>query len=131
MENKGKLILTIYFRSILILFSHLHLSLPKGHLPVGVHVKILKALISSSILVTCPAYLNLLDLVNGTNYEVPRCEASSITHSHSSWTQIFASASCFLIPLACVPPLMQETMLHNHIGQLAILLFYTFKCIIR
>ena len=29
-------------------------------------------------------------------------------------------------PLAYIPPLMQETMFHSHIAQLAILLFYIF-----
>ena len=40
-----------------------------------------------------------------------------------------AGNSCYYlvqIPLACIPPLMQETMLHNHVAQLAILLFYKF-----
>ena len=36
--------------SILILSSHLHLGLPKGLFPVGLPVKILKALLPSSIL---------------------------------------------------------------------------------
>ena len=45
-------------RSILI-FS----SLPKGLFPAGVPVKILKALLPSSILVTCPAHLSLQDLI--------------------------------------------------------------------
>ena len=35
-----------------------------------------------------------------------------------AWAQIFASGSCFQIPLAWIPPLMFQ----NHIAQLAILL---------
>jgi hypothetical protein len=38
------------------------LDLPKGLFPVGASVKILKALLPSSILATCPAHFNLLDL---------------------------------------------------------------------
>ena len=50
-------------RSILILSAHLCLGLPKGHFPVGLPVKILKALVPSSILATWPAHLNLPDLI--------------------------------------------------------------------
>jgi len=49
--------------SILILSSHLRLDLPKGLFLLGLPVKILKALLPSSILATCPAYLNFLDLI--------------------------------------------------------------------
>ena len=45
------------------LSSHLRLDLPKGLFPVGLPVKILKALIPSSILTTWPAYLNFPDLI--------------------------------------------------------------------
>ena len=53
-------------RSILMLSFHLRLGLPKGLFPVGLPVKILKALLPSSILATCPAHLNLLDLITLT-----------------------------------------------------------------
>ena len=56
----------ISLRSILILSSHLHLGLPKGLFHVGLPVKILKALLPSSILATCPAHLNLMDLITLT-----------------------------------------------------------------
>ena len=42
--------------------------------------------------------------MNGTNYEVSHRGAFSTPHSHPSWAQIFASGSCFQVPLACVPP---------------------------
>ena len=65
------------------LSSHLRLGLPKGLFPVGLPVKILKALLPSSILATCPAHLNRLDLItlNSTNYEVPHFGAFSTPHS--------------------------------------------------
>ena len=42
------------------------LNQPKGLFPVGLPVKILKALLPSSILATCLAHLNLLDLITLT-----------------------------------------------------------------
>jgi hypothetical protein len=48
------------------LSSHLRLGLPKGLFPVGLPVKILKALLPSYILATCSAHLNLLDLITLT-----------------------------------------------------------------
>ena len=58
--------ISIYSRFILILSFYLCLGLPKGLFPVGLPVKLLKALLLSSILVTCPAHLNLLDLITLT-----------------------------------------------------------------
>jgi hypothetical protein len=49
--------------SILIMSSHLRLSLPKGLLPLDLPVKIYKALLLSSILATWPAHVNILDLL--------------------------------------------------------------------
>ena len=43
--------------------SHLHLGFYKGLFPVGLPVKILKALLPSSILATRSAHLNILDLI--------------------------------------------------------------------
>ena len=51
--------LHISLKSILIQYSHLRLGLPKGIFPV----KILKALLHSSFLITCPVHLNPLDLI--------------------------------------------------------------------
>jgi hypothetical protein len=39
-------------------------------------------------------------------------------NTYPSWVQIFVS-----VPLPCMPPLMSETMFHNHIAQLAIIMF--------
>ena len=57
---------TNFFKIHLILSSHLRLGFPKGLFPVDLPVKILKALPPSSILATCPAHLNLLDLITLT-----------------------------------------------------------------
>ena len=43
--------------------SHLSLVLPKGHFPISVTEKNLKALLISSILAKWPAHLNFLDLI--------------------------------------------------------------------
>ena len=59
-------LIPIFSRSIQILSSHLRLDLPKDLFPVGLPVRILKALLLSSILATCPAHLNLLDLITLT-----------------------------------------------------------------
>jgi len=53
-------------RFILILSSQLRLGLPKGIVPVCLPVKILKALLPSSVQATCNAHLNLLDLITLT-----------------------------------------------------------------
>ena len=106
------MLIPISLRSILILSSHLRLGLPEGLFPVGLPVEILKAFLPSSIQATCPAHLNLLDLITLTilgeryKFEVPHCGAFSTPHSHPSWAQTFASGSCFQIPLACIPPLL-------------------------
>ena len=51
----------LFLWNSLILSSHLRLDLPKGLSPVDVPVKILKALVLSSILATWPTHLNILD----------------------------------------------------------------------
>jgi hypothetical protein len=56
-------LIPISSRPILILSSHLRLGLPKGLYPVGLPFNILKTLLPSCILATCPAHLNLLDLI--------------------------------------------------------------------
>ena len=73
---------TYFLRSILISPSHLRLGHPKGIFPVGVPVKILRALLPSSILATWPAYLNLLDLITLTILAEPYTLWSSSLWSH-------------------------------------------------
>ena len=55
-----------HWRSVLILFSHLRLGLPNGLFPSGFHTKTLCTPLPSSIRATCPAHLNLLDLITRT-----------------------------------------------------------------
>ena len=63
-ESVHLLVLTpIYLRSNLILSSHLLICLPKVLVPVDLSVKIVKVILSSSILTTLPAHLNLLDYI--------------------------------------------------------------------
>ena len=79
----------MFLRSILILFSHLTLT-------------VLKALLPFSILATWPTHINLLDLTLSIlgeryNYEVSHFGAFSTPHSHPSWAQIFTSGPYFIM----------------------------------
>ena len=56
----------ISLRYYLILSPVYTLGLARGLFQVGYPVKILKALLSRSILATCPAHLNFLDLITLT-----------------------------------------------------------------
>ena len=59
-------LIPISLRFILRLPYHLRPGLPRDIFPAGLPVKILKAVLPSSILATCPAHLNLLDLITLT-----------------------------------------------------------------
>ena len=61
-QSNSPTLIPISSRSILTLSSHLRLRLPKGLFPV----KILKALLSFSILARCLADLNILDFITLT-----------------------------------------------------------------
>ena len=62
-SNQFLVIIPIYSRSILTLPSHLRLGLPKFLFPVGFTVKILKALLPSSILATWPPHPYFIDII--------------------------------------------------------------------
>jgi hypothetical protein len=49
-----------------------------------------------------------------------------ILHSHFqlSWDQVLALGNCFQMPLACIPPLIQETMVYSHIENWHYYCFY-------
>ena len=87
-------LIPISLKSTLILSSHLRLGLPKGIFPAGVPVKVLKALIPSSILAIRPAHLSLLDLI--THYCILGERYRQWTSS--SWTLLHSSLSSFLGP---------------------------------
>ena len=68
---------------------------------VGLPVNLLNVLLPFSILATCPAHLNFLDLVTltilGKQYKqwTSSLRGFSTPHSRPSSVQIFASGSCF------------------------------------
>ena len=64
--NQFPALIHISSKYILVLASHLRQGLPKGLFNVGLSVKILKAFLTSAILATCSAHLNLLDLITLT-----------------------------------------------------------------
>ena len=73
-ENALEIIMVFTsFLSFFLSFFLFSFLFPKGLFPVGVPVKILKALLPSSILTTKPAHLSLLNLTIRTIYKVPHC----------------------------------------------------------
>ena len=116
----------ISLRSILIVSSHPRLGLPIGIFPVGVSVKILKALLPSSILATWPAHLNLLDLITLTilveRYKLWGCSLWSLLPlSIPFWALILASGPCFQIPFTYVPLLMHASRPYSTTGNIIVL----------
>jgi len=62
-------------RSILVLSSHLHPSISRGHLPSGFRTKVLYAFLTSPMYATCPAHLILLNLITLILFgEIPNYE---------------------------------------------------------
>ena len=69
-------------------------------------------------------------IILNTNYKVPHCGAFSTPHSNPSWAQIFASGSCFQIPLACIFSLYHISQLFFAFSPVFLLSRknYSFKC---
>jgi hypothetical protein len=90
-----------YLRSILILFSHLCLSLPSDLFPYGFPTNILYAFSFSPMLATFPVHLILFDLI-------------IVIILHPSLVQIFTLSPCSQTRSVCVHNLIAGTRFYTH-----------------
>ena len=107
-------LIPISLRYILTLSSYIRLSLHKGLFPEGLPVKILKSLLSSSILATWPAHFNLLDLIILTIL----VEQYNLWSS-SLWSPLYSPFSSLLclFYLLCLRILLSNTLsLHSSLN---------------
>ena len=120
----------LFLRLILIFSCQLRLGTPRGFFPAGLPVKILKTLLPSSNLATCPTHLNLLDLITMT--VLVRYSSSLRTHLHSPFSCILGPYISFRIvfsnnlTLNSSPNVRDLFFFYNHIAYLEILLSYIF-----
>ena len=89
-----------------------NIGLPKGLFPVGLPVKILKALLPTSILAICPAHVNLLDYISltilGERYKL---------WSSSLWSLLHYRFSSLLSPKIHLRILFSNTLsLHSSLN---------------
>jgi hypothetical protein len=78
-----------YIISILTMSSNPGLGLCRGLFPMSLPLNILKALLPSSILATCPDHLNVLDLITMTTFgERANTKQYHITNSMTDGTRI-------------------------------------------
>lgn len=111
-----------YFRTTLILSSHIQLDIPGGVFPSGFPTKTLHAVLVSYICTTCSAQLTLLIwspkqyLVGSTNNEAPHCVIYySLLLLPASEVTECSPATCDRTPSAYNAPITWETKCHTRI----------------
>ena len=122
-------LIQISLKSILIVSFHLRLGLPEGLFTVGLSIKILKGLLTSSILAILPAHIMLLNFITltilGERYNL---------WSSSLWGLLHSTFASLLRPNIHLRILFPNTLslrsslnVRGHIAELAILLFDIFQ----
>ena len=115
----------IFWRSIVILSSHLHLGLPSGLFSLSIPTKTLYTLLLSPILAICHTHHILLNLITLTilGEEYRLLSSSLCNFLHSPVTSSLLGPNILLntlfssTPSAYIPPWMWATKLHTHTKQ--------------
>jgi hypothetical protein len=120
----------IFWRSTLIIFSHLRLRIAIGFSPSGHPSQnpVCYASLLSPILATCPAHIILLDLVSWKIFGEYRSWSSSLCNllhfPRPSEAHISSSEPYFRTPSAYVPFSIWQTRFHTRKKQVAKLFFW-------